>query len=494
MNNNHELIEFKVADEFGSSIMKLITGNVLAQLVVLLSMPIITRLYMPGDLGILQLFVSISTVIIFIASLRYEVAIMLPPDDENAVNIVVVAAIIMITTTVLTYLTILLFRNSVSQLLEIDTFNDYLHYIPLFVFSGALLRILQFWSSRQKKFGRIAFTKVISTSSTSILKIGGGIIAAGAGTLIWSQIIGSFIGSIILLGKSITDARNLKHIKYEKIKYNARLYRNFSFFSSWSAFFNTASKHVPVFLLAFFFPPVVVGYFALAFKAVSVPLELISEAIGRVFFQKAVEEDSRPGSLSIITIAVLKRLVAVSFFPMVVIIIIGQGLFSIIFGPKWAEAGMYMQCFSLWLFLKFLVTPITSVFIIKKKQDQLLLIDIIYFFSTTSILIISGKYSDPLITMFLLGTASALVFLIYLFRISSLAEVQLVQFIKIIAEYAIYSLPGVIILCFIQIYRLGDLQVIIGLFLGTVVYLFLVIKNDNQLLMIIKKNLRLSKK
>jgi len=62
--------------------LKIVTGTVLSTIIAILTAPVITRLYNPSEMGISTLFFSITGVIGVIACLRYELAIILPEDDE----------------------------------------------------------------------------------------------------------------------------------------------------------------------------------------------------------------------------------------------------------------------------------------------------------------------------------------------------------------------------------------------------------------------------
>ncbi len=68
-----------------SSVMRniavLVTGNVIAQILMILTSPVITRLYTPVDFGLFTIFISIVSVLIPGVSGKYEVAMVLPKDD-----------------------------------------------------------------------------------------------------------------------------------------------------------------------------------------------------------------------------------------------------------------------------------------------------------------------------------------------------------------------------------------------------------------------------
>ena len=70
------------------------------QLVVLTS-PVLTRLYTPEDFGVLAVYASIVSVLVVVTSLRYELAIPLPADDNTAANLLLLALAIVVALTLL---------------------------------------------------------------------------------------------------------------------------------------------------------------------------------------------------------------------------------------------------------------------------------------------------------------------------------------------------------------------------------------------------------
>ena len=92
-----------------------------------------------------------------------------------------------------------------------------------------------------------------------------------------------------------------------------RRHKNFLVYGTWSALLNTASQQLPVLLLAFYFSPKIVGFFALGKTVLSIPLSIVGGAVSQVFFQKASEAHNRSGNLSKVVEEVFKRLVSSAF-------------------------------------------------------------------------------------------------------------------------------------------------------------------------------------
>ncbi|MGB4183347.1 MAG: oligosaccharide flippase family protein, partial [Dethiobacteria bacterium] len=136
MKNDNEVIP--TFSKFGANVFKLITGNVAAQLITIGAMPIFTRMYTPDDFGIYQLFVSITSVLIVVAALQYDMAIMLPPAEEDAVNVTALSVIVVTIFSLLTLPIIGCFRVSIAYFFEAKEMAPYLWLAPLAIFTGAI--------------------------------------------------------------------------------------------------------------------------------------------------------------------------------------------------------------------------------------------------------------------------------------------------------------------------------------------------------------------
>jgi O-antigen/teichoic acid export membrane protein len=72
------------------------TGTAIAQAIPIGISPILTRIYTPDNFGVFAIFFSITTIFGTIASARYELAVMLPEREEDAINIFALGFIIII--------------------------------------------------------------------------------------------------------------------------------------------------------------------------------------------------------------------------------------------------------------------------------------------------------------------------------------------------------------------------------------------------------------
>jgi len=112
------LINIKPKAEFTRNVLTLMTGTTIAQAIPIAISPILTRIYTPEDFGILALFMAVSSIFGSIANGRYELAIMLPKKDEDAINIFALGFIINSVLSFLLLLTVLIFHDYLVELLN----------------------------------------------------------------------------------------------------------------------------------------------------------------------------------------------------------------------------------------------------------------------------------------------------------------------------------------------------------------------------------------
>jgi O-antigen/teichoic acid export membrane protein len=63
------------------------------QFVAIAASPVLTRLYTPGDFGVFAVLIAITVTLGSIAALRYELAVLLPASDREALSLVFVGLI-----------------------------------------------------------------------------------------------------------------------------------------------------------------------------------------------------------------------------------------------------------------------------------------------------------------------------------------------------------------------------------------------------------------
>ena len=142
----------KPLSEFNRNVLTLMTGTTIAQAIPIAISPILTRIYTPEDFGVLALFVAITSIFGSIANGRYELAIMLPKKDENAINIFALGLIITFSMSFILLVLVVLFNEQITELLKNDEISVWLYFVPIAVLFIGLYNMLAYYNNRKKYY------------------------------------------------------------------------------------------------------------------------------------------------------------------------------------------------------------------------------------------------------------------------------------------------------------------------------------------------------
>ena len=120
---------------------KLLSANVVAQVIGLVVYPILTRMYAPEDFGLLNLFLSIGAVLIILSTAEYYYAIVLPKEEREAENVFFVGGLWLVAITVLIALSVV-FARPISMWFKSPNLASYYWMMPLYVFAMGAWNLL----------------------------------------------------------------------------------------------------------------------------------------------------------------------------------------------------------------------------------------------------------------------------------------------------------------------------------------------------------------
>jgi len=475
----------KESSGFLVNVLKLVGGTVFAQALTVLILPILARLYAPEALGIAALFLSLGNLIGILACLRYELSIRLPGTDEEASNLFSVSICATLIVTAVTALLIFFANEGIVRLLKAPELGRYLWLLPLLVFIEGIALALNYWNSRSKKFGRLSIAQIASSGVSNTARLGFGFAGhATGGMLVISQILGRFTSTSVLGGQIWRDDKVLfkSSIRGREIFAGVKRYWKFPVFSSGSIFLNTGSRQLVTWILAFFFSPTIVGFYALGRLVLGAPMTFIGRAIAQVFYQKASEEYVSANDLSDVVETVMKRLIFLGMFPFLLLAIIGEDAFSIVFGARWTEAGVFAQILSIAYFFQFVFSPLMILTSVLEKQNIHLLLDFILFVYITIALSIGGIFGDIKLSLGLYAGANVLYYFLFCIWLFSILKMSLVKIGIYILKMLIFCFPLLGIAAMAKWYFcVNPLSILFISFILGIIYYLILFLNDQTL-------------
>lgn len=375
--------------KFAQNVTLIAGGTALGQIVAVAASPILTRQYSPEDFGIYSVYISILSFLLTLGCLQYDSAIPLPADDEEAFSLLVLSVIIAIGMSFIGLSLLYWSRNYLSIFFPGVTIIPYLGVLAISLIGANILRILNFWAIRKKAISSIAKIKLSQGIGQTITQIGLGVFHIGPWGLLVGDAVGRISGTQVLISandelkKRLTTKYSFKHMLSVAIRY-----KKFPLMASIAKMLNVTLLQLPPFILAVNYGMQVAGWYAMADRVLGLTLTLISQSIAQVYISEVTQlSKNQTYRIKLLFIKILKTLIILGIPMNILLYLIGQWAFVLVFGEHWAKSGEYLRIMALAFFTSFLASPLGSTLDILERQDLLLIREIIRLFLIVGTLI-----------------------------------------------------------------------------------------------------------
>ncbi|MDR7334735.1 oligosaccharide flippase family protein [Roseateles asaccharophilus] len=355
------------------AVLVLVSGTAVAHGLTALALPVLSRLYSPGDFGLLAVFSSTMSIVAAAACLRYDVAVSMPEHDEDAWHLLVLALLCALAVAAALAIAIALCPVAIANSLGQASLRDHLWLLPIGVLMSGAYSTLQAWTLRHKQFTLLARTRVAQSVLASGSQIGLGFAAAGPVGLLAGQVMNSGIASLSL---GLLAMRQRAVVSWARLKRVAYEYRRFPQYSTGEALANSASSQLPIIVIAALATPAEAGYLMMAIYVMQAPMALIGAAITQVYLSRAPEEH-RQGTLGAFTTEIIGNLIKTGVGPLVAAGMLSPFLFGLAFGTGWERAGWLVTLMTPWFVLQFLAAPVSMALHVTGHQRLALVLQLL---------------------------------------------------------------------------------------------------------------------
>lgn len=412
---------------FGNT-MRLIFGNVGAQVVNLITIPIITRLYSPGSFGLFTLFLALSTTAASISNLRMEFAILLPEEKDEATGVFYLSLLILAILSAVFFIAGL--SCSLFDLNLNERYEELLNLLYLFViyfFLLGLYKISNFWHIRNNHFKILSiaiFFQAIASKGFAIAM--GYLFGDNPLWLIGGLLFGALTASFMLFFKDVFRelCRIVKTSSFSKLSGILHRYKAFPIYSPISLLEILSKEIVPV-LFGVFFSTAVVGFFGLANRVLQRPLNTFSDAISRSFFYELSKAKRNSLAYGQKAQDLFNYLFLFGMTPIIIFSLIAPELVGIVFGSDWQVADKYIAVLAFPFFSLFLLKPLSFVFEIQERQGLRFVITVTRFALAALAVYLGAITASPLNAVYLYSSTIFAFNIILIFLLLKLAGASL---------------------------------------------------------------------
>lgn len=374
---------------FIRSVLILMSGTAFAQIISFAFSPVLTRLYTPEDFGVLATFLSIGTILGTIMAGRYDMSIMLPKEHADSKAILKLIFALSFCLLIVISGSFLFFDSFLLNLLKENKLT-----LPL-LFSVVLYAFIITQHNASSLF-YIKVNQIRKTSGNAILKallvaliqIGSSYFFDKNG-LIYGQFFGWFFVTIIFLKPIFKD---ILAVPFEQVKQAAVKYIEFPKFSLPASLLNVLSLELNNVVIIMLFTASELGYFALAFRVLGLPISLIGKSFSQIYFKSASEERQKKGHAKSSFLRSFKLLFFLSLVGFGAGFFLIEDTFAIIFGEEWRTAGLFAKILMPLFAVRLVSTSLSNTTSVFEKQKIGLIINIILFFGLLSSYVIQHLF------------------------------------------------------------------------------------------------------
>ncbi|HFZ5338982.1 type 8 capsular polysaccharide synthesis protein Cap8K [Staphylococcus aureus] len=364
----------------GDSFLMILSSGI-AQVILIITIPIITRLYSPTEFGEFTIFSNIAMILIPIINARYDLLIVNTKNDRSANILSQISFLIS-----LLILLILIPIFAISAWLYPNFILDFI-FIIIMLFLVSLTNIFTNYLNKERKYKVLSLINVFRAGSMALLQIIFGLLALGSLGLIIGFSL-SYIAGITLGYKTFKKHFNIVRDK-EETKALFLENKNQLVYSTPSILLNSLSFSVVVFFIGILYTNTEVGIYGMAIRVLGIPVTIISLGLSKIFMQQANDYYIEHGNFRNLLLKFSSILVIVSIILYVPLYLFSEELVNILLGHSWVDAITVIKIVIPLFVIRLIVSTVSLSVIVLQKQQLELILQALFLIGTTVTFVIS---------------------------------------------------------------------------------------------------------
>ena len=402
--------------QYLKSILVLASGSVLAQLIVVICAPILTRLFAPEVMGVYTYILSVCAIFYGIINLRYDISIVSEDDEDNVFPLIKLAVIVgIIITCIVSFGVGIYFFTSGKHW-------SWLLYVAIILLSYAFINVFTAYNNRERDFKVISNVYIIRRLAQNIVPACLGFLSSSVHVLLLSYVVGQLLGIRSQTRKLRSHFREIVTISKKRMYAVLLKHKRQPLYSTPALLFNSLAYSLITIFIENLYGMEEVGYYSISTRLLGLPLVIIAGNVSKVFMERASREYDQNGSFYITLKKTSFFLLAISIPMVLLLMFFSTPVCSFVFGQQWSAAGVYIAIMAPMFGIRFITSTLTPAFIIVGKQKIELLLQSLFLFSIVISYLFCLYYDWGIkIFLYILSASfsfSYLVYLIFIFAIS----------------------------------------------------------------------------
>jgi O-antigen/teichoic acid export membrane protein len=341
------------------------------QIVLVASLPVLTRLYSPADFGIFTIYLSLVNDIGSIAALRFEPSLYVVDGRPHAQVVFKLILLAILATSIGVLCTGLCVVRTLP-----DAMSTLILLLPIGIATAGLVEAMNCWSLRFGHLRDFALGRLVLPCSMAALQLAFGFAQKGGNGMVAAHILSQCVVIAFLAQRVFTrdDVRGIAAASLRAVAATARREYKFPLFDLPATAVGYAIINLPAVLIGSLFGTGLAGHFGVAARLVTGPVTLIAAPLSNVLVAEASKgphddhlRRSGHGLLLVAVIALALPTLGLAFVaPHVVVPLLGE---------EWRVTGQIIAALAVMAAVQAISTPLQEVPTLMRRQEIRLVVD-----------------------------------------------------------------------------------------------------------------------
>lgn len=323
-------------NRFVTAVLKVGSGQLISQIISVITVPVLSRIYADTAYGDAALITSTAAVIIDLATFSLSSAIMKPEKKEEARKVFTTAFLLNALVATMLVTVCLTLQNQFNLFTVSEDYGTAILLMWLYIITFATNSLMTVYMNKQGKYNKLFFNPIIASGAQVLLAIPLGLLGFGYKGFMLTYIASNTVAVAHMMWKNNPFYRGYRfHHLLEVVK----TYKDYILYQCPSNFIGTFAIEYPTQYLGRCFTTQQLGDYSLCVRVMKYPIRLIAAPISTVYFRTATEYHREGKNLAAFTYKMIFWILLVSAVPVGIFIMTSKPLFAFILGESWREAG-----------------------------------------------------------------------------------------------------------------------------------------------------------
>lgn len=359
----------------------LVAGSGAAQIITIVSAPILVRLFSPSEFAALALLTASLQIISRLSSFKYETAIATGRNRLEMGALAALATWALGLVTLISVICCIVFYSVIERRVGPVSAVAFCIALPVVVWLSGMIQIIITWSVRWKEFSTVATNDLVRNGSSTLTQVSAGLVGLNSAGLLFGQVFGTGIAlAVLVFRRSARDLYALaRRTGWRQRKATARRFADFPLFQMPKAIIFSMALNMPTILVAAFYNATLTGLFFFALRLTTLPAQLVATSLGRVLMQRYADlwnKQRKPLTRLLVRSTMFFLLPAIPLAA--VLYAFSVPIFVIALGEPWRMSGKIAVWTGIWSAAMIVGTPAQMALTVMRQNRLMLILEILF--------------------------------------------------------------------------------------------------------------------